>query len=118
MSVFQPAVLMLRRAAYVSLLAPGSIKCVSANSVDGDSADGKLSLWAGWIALGGFEIALHQRCRVSALGIQRSFVEDRRSNIFVCHHLHLGLISRCLPIPCCALARISAISGHQQVTPP
>ena len=59
-----------------------------------------------------FEIALHQRCRVGALGIQRSFVEDRKSDIFVCHHLHLDLISRCLPIPCCALTMISAISEH------
>ena len=52
-----------------------------------------------------FEIALHQRGRVGALGVQRSFVEDRKSNIFVCHHLHFGLISPCLHIPCRALNR-------------
>ena len=32
--------------------------------------------------------------------------------------LHLGLISRCLVIPCRALTMISAISWHYQVTPP
>ena len=63
-----------------------------------------------------FKIVFYQRCKIDALNIQKNFVKNRKSNFFVCHHLHHDLISRCLFIQCRALIRISAILEHQQIT--
>lgn len=51
----------------------------------------------------GTAVVLHRRCRLHALGVRRSLIEDLEPDVIVRHRSHLGPVSRRLPGPGCAL---------------